>query len=69
MLNLILILEFSLKPVITQDALDQEEQIVLREIVQRKGEPNYRLWRLIAENIYKSGSKDLCEVSGNPEIV
>ena len=64
-----LILEFSFNPVITQDALDQEKQIVLREIVQRKGEPNYRLWRLIAENIYKPGSKDLCEVSGNPEIV
>lgn len=64
-----LILNFAFEPKFSQDVLDQEKQIVLREIAQKKGDPSYKLWRLVRENIYKLGSKDLCEVSGKEDIV
>lgn len=64
-----LAINFALEPKFTQDVLDQEKNIVLREIDQRKGEPNYRLYRLITENVYTKDSRDYCEVIGDAEIV
>lgn len=64
-----LILNFAFDPNISDEILEQEKQIVLREIAQRKGDPMYKLWRLVTENIYKEGSKDLCEVTGDEDIV
>lgn len=64
-----LVLSFAFDTKITEEVLDQERQIILREISQRIGDPNYKLWRLVSENIYKPGSKDLVEVSGSSEIV
>lgn len=64
-----LILQFGFRPEISQDILDAEKAIVLRELAQRKGDPGYKLTRLISGSVYKNGSKDLVEVTGNEEIV
>lgn len=64
-----LILNFAFDPYVDSKVLEQEKRIVLREISQKKGDPNYKLLRIVKESIYKKGSKDLCEVIGDKKIV
>ncbi len=64
-----LILKFGFTPEISEDVLEIERQIVLRELIQRKGDPGYKLTRLILESIYKPGSKDLVDVAGDEEVI
>ena len=64
-----LILQFGFEPEITQEILDIEKQIVLRELAQRKGDPSYKLGRMVLESIYKANSKELVDIAGNEEII
>lgn len=64
-----LILKFGFTPEISEDIFNAEKQIVLREIVQRKGDPGYKLSRIVLDNLYKPGSRDLVEPAGKEEVV
>ncbi|GAB4144192.1 MAG: hypothetical protein OHK0017_02470 [Patescibacteria group bacterium] len=64
-----LILEFGLKPTFSEDIQNQEREIVLREISERRGDPNYRLYWEIAKQAFQPGSRYLCEVLGSAEDV
>lgn len=62
-------LEMSFTPTISEEILVQERQIVLREINERRGAPNYRLGRMVYEEVYEQGSRNLIEVLGKSEDV
>jgi predicted Zn-dependent peptidase len=70
-LNLMLdmILEFSFTPTITEETLHIEKEIILRELAQRKGDPGYKLNRLVNEIIFKKGSKNLTDIGGDENLV
>jgi predicted Zn-dependent peptidase len=69
-LNLMLdmILEFSFAPTITEETLHIEKEIILRELAQRKGDPGYKLNRLVNESIFKKGSKNLTDIGGDENL-
>jgi len=64
-----LILEFALKPTLSEDVLNREREIVLREISERRGDPNYRLYYQMLNKVLEPGSKYLWEVLGEVEDV
>lgn len=64
-----LLLEFAFTPTLAQDVLDREKEIVLREISERRGDPNYRLYYEILNRVLKPDSRYLFEVLGDPEQV
>ncbi len=67
MLNLLFNLAF--KPILKQLTLDKEKEIVLKEIVERRGNPNYRLFYQVMKKIYTSDSLNNHEVLGISEDV
>jgi predicted Zn-dependent peptidase len=64
-----LILQFSLKPTFDDDVLQQEKEIVLREISQHSGGTGYRLNKILLESMFEEGSFSRCEVLGSREDV
>ncbi len=61
--------EFAFEPTLTDEVLNQEREIVLSEIDQRAGDPNYRLYRLLIESVFEEGSFALNETLGKREDV
>jgi len=64
-----MIYEFAFAPTFEQSILDQEKQIVLREIDQRSGDPDYRLRKFVMENVFEPGSLYLSDPLGKREDV
>ena len=64
-----LLLEFAFEPTLAQDILDREKEIVLREISERRGDPQYRLYYQMLNKILKLDSRYLFEVLGNESEV
>ncbi len=63
------ILHFAFRPKISNDLLEQEKEIILREHDQRNGEPNFKLYKLIMKKIYDEGSRARCDILGDKEII
>jgi predicted Zn-dependent peptidase len=64
-----LLFEFAFNPTITNDIVDREREIVLREISQYAGGPNYRLNRTLIQSIFEPESCVHCEVLGERDDV
>ena len=64
-----LLLEFAFEPTLAQDVLDREKEIVLREISERRGDPQYRLYYQMLNKVLKPDSRYLFEVLGNESEV
>ncbi len=64
-----LLLEFFLQPVLLQSDLDREKEIVLREISERSGDPNYILYYDTLKQIFTPDSLDNNQVLGLAEEV
>jgi|694.fasta_scaffold10157_12 predicted Zn-dependent peptidase len=63
------ITEISLNPAFDQKILEQEKEIVLREISERRGDPNYRLHYAIMNEVFEPNSLENHEVLGDSECV
>jgi predicted Zn-dependent peptidase len=59
-----LMLEFGFDPTLTNEVLNQEKEVILREISQYSGQTNYRLNRTLIEAMFEPGSYSYCEVLG-----
>ncbi len=66
---LALIIEIALDPYFTQEVLEQEQEVVAREINQFTGQPNYRLNRTLIKHMYTDDSYYQNEVLGSAEDV
>jgi len=64
-----LLLELFLQPVLLQSDLDREKEIVLREISERSGDPNYILYYDTLKQIFTPDSLDNNQVLGLAEEV
>ncbi len=64
-----LLLKFFLQPVLLQADLDREKEIVLREISERSGDPNYVLYYDTLKQIFTPDSLDNNQVLGLAEEV
>jgi predicted Zn-dependent peptidase len=64
-----LLLEFFLEPTFDQRDLDREKEIVLREISERKGDPNYILYYETLNQVFTPDSLDTHQVLGNIQDV
>lgn len=64
-----LLLEMTFTPTFDQEILDREKEIVLREISERRGDPNYRLHFDIIKNIFTTDSYSSHEVLGDSDKV
>ena len=64
-----LLVEVVLSPTFDQEDLDREKEIVLREIDQRRGDPNYQYSVDVAKIMYTPESVDNHEILGDPELV
>jgi predicted Zn-dependent peptidase len=64
-----LVLEFGFDPYLTQEILDQEREIILREISQYSGGAGYRLNMTLINALYKKGAYSRTEVLGKKEDV
>ena len=64
-----LLLQFFLQPVFFQTDLDREKEIVLREISERSGDPNYVLYYDTLKQIFTPDSLDNNQVLGLSEEV
>jgi predicted Zn-dependent peptidase len=64
-----LVLEFAFNPVITEEILEQEKEIVLCEISQYSGGVGYRLNMTLIKSLYKKGSYSRTEVLGRKDDV
>lgn len=62
-------LEFFVSPTFTQKTLDREKSIVLKEIIDRTGEPSYQLMRYMCKQIFTEDSEFNNEVLGEVEDV
>lgn len=63
------LLEMAFLPVFNQGDLDREKEIVLREISERRGDPNYQLYFDTQKELYVPGSFALHETLGDPALV
>jgi predicted Zn-dependent peptidase len=61
--------EMFTEPTFDQEGLEREKEIVLREITDRKGSPNYKLYYDYVNNFYEEGSISRHEVLGDSDIV
>jgi len=64
-----ILLEMFLAPTFDQSILNREKEVVLREISERRGDPNYRLYFDVMKNIYTPDSLECHEVLGDIECV
>lgn len=64
-----IILEMAFVPTFDQSILDREKEIVLREISERRGDPNYRLHFDTMKEIFTTNSYSNHEVLGSSEMV
>jgi predicted Zn-dependent peptidase len=64
-----LFLELFFDPTFDEAILQKEREIVLREIADRQGDPEYQLWQDIAAKTYAADSIENHEVLGDPEAV
>jgi predicted Zn-dependent peptidase len=64
-----LLWEVALDPTFDQDDLEREREIVLREISERRGDPNYRLYYHIQKESFTEDSINCHEVLGSSEQV
>ena len=63
------VLEMAITPTFDNDILTQEREIVLREISERRGSPDYKLHFWTMDQICQPGSADTHEVLGSSEQV
>ncbi len=61
--------EMIFEPTFDQAILDQEKEIVLREISERRGSPDYQLYYWTMNQIFAKGSLETHETLGNAEMV
>jgi predicted Zn-dependent peptidase len=64
-----LLLEVVFTPTFDQGDLDREKEIVLREISERRGDPNYKLHFEVMREVFTAKSSDNHEVLGSAEQV
>jgi len=64
-----LTLEMALSPTFDQEILNQEREIVLREISERRGDPSYQLHFLVAGEIFSPNSYETHQTLGDSEMV
>jgi predicted Zn-dependent peptidase len=64
-----LLLEVAFVPTFSQEILDQEKEIVLKEISERRGDPNYKLNQHYADEIFTPDSYTRHETLGDSEMV
>ncbi len=64
-----LLLELFIEPTFFQEDLDREKEIVLREISERRGDPNYKLHYDIMRRVYTLDSYANHEILGDSESV
>jgi predicted Zn-dependent peptidase len=64
-----LLLEFAFEPTFDQSILEREKEIVLKEISERRGEPNYRLYFETNSKTFTPESYENHEVLGSSEMV
>lgn len=64
-----IVLEMALIPTFDQKILEQEKEIVLREISERRGDPNYRLHYETANQVFTENSYETHETLGDSEMV
>jgi predicted Zn-dependent peptidase len=63
------LLELTFAPNFHQTDLDREKEIVLREISERRGDPNYKLHFDVQKNVFTPKSLENHEVLGDPQKV
>jgi predicted Zn-dependent peptidase len=63
------LLESVFTPTLDQGDLDREKQIVLREISERRGDPNYKLYYDSIDQIYTADSAEKHQTLGDSEMV
>jgi zinc protease len=64
-----IILEMAFQPTFDQQILDQEKEVVLREISERSGDPNYRLHYQTMEKVFTSSSYENHQTLGDSQMV
>jgi predicted Zn-dependent peptidase len=64
-----IVLQMGASPVFDEQILEQEKQIVLREITERRGEPAYKLHFEIAKAVFSPQSLENHEVLGDSKMV
>jgi predicted Zn-dependent peptidase len=64
-----LLIEIVFNPTFAQEDIDREKEVVLREISERRGDPNYKLFYDVNSQIFTAESSDNHETLGNPELV
>ena len=64
-----LLLEITFSPVFDDTDLNREKEIVLREISERRGDPNYRLHFDIQKHIFQAKSIENHQTLGDPRYV
>jgi predicted Zn-dependent peptidase len=64
-----IILEMAFKPTFDQQILDQEKEVVLREISERSGDPNYRLHYQTMEKVFTEKSYENHQTLGDSDMV
>jgi predicted Zn-dependent peptidase len=62
-------LEMIFAPTFDQIVLDQEKEIVLREITERRGSPDYKAWFFAIESIFDADSIENHQTLGDAEMV
>jgi predicted Zn-dependent peptidase len=64
-----ILLETSLKPNFVEEDLLREREIVLREISERRGDPNYKLYYQVCDQVFTKESIANHQVLGDEELV
>lgn len=64
-----IILEMAFKPTFDQQILDQEKEVVLREISERSGDPNYRLHYQTMQKVFTPKSYENHQTLGDSDMV
>ncbi len=62
-------LEMLLCPTFDQEVLDQEKEIVLREITERRGSPDYKAWFLAMGELFEPDSLENHQTLGDSKMV
>jgi zinc protease len=63
------LLEMAFFPSFSQEDLDREKEIVLREISERRGDPNYKLYFYLQNQLFTEDSIERHEVLGDAAMV
>lgn len=64
-----MILEMTFNPTITQETFEKERSIILKEIKERNGDPEYIFYRDLNKEIFKKGSESRRSISGFSKTV